>query len=128
MCKNIIICEDGTGNSGGTGEVTNVWRLYEAVALHHPEQEQVAKHDDGVGTQSFKFVRILGLGIGAGLSRNLAELYHYLIRRYDEGDRIFLFGFSRGAFTVRTLANILYFCGIADRHDDEGAAIARGTP
>lgn len=120
MSKNIIICADGTGNSGGTGEVTNVWRLYEAVSLHDSNQEQVAKHDDGVGTQSFKFLRMLGLGVGVGLSENLAELYHYLIRRFEEGDRIYLFGFSRGAFTVRTLANILYFCGIADRHDDEG--------
>ena len=120
MSKNIIICADGTGNSGGTGEVTNVWRLYEAVSLHDAKQEQVAKHDDGVGTQSFKFLRILGLGVGLGLSENLTELYHYLIRRYDEGDRIYLFGFSRGAFTVRTLANILYYCGIADRHDENG--------
>ena len=120
MSKNIIICADGTGNSGGTGEVTNVWRLYEAVALHDSKQVQIAKHDDGVGTQSFKFLRILGLGVGVGLSENLAELYHYLIRRFDEGDRIYLFGFSRGAFTVRTLANILYFCGIADRHDEDG--------
>jgi len=120
MSKNIIICADGTGNSGGAGEVTNVWRLYEAVSLHDSQQEQVAKHDDGVGTQSFKFLRILGLGVGVGLSDNLAELYHYLVRRFDEGDRIYLFGFSRGAFTVRTLANMLYFCGIADRHDEDG--------
>jgi uncharacterized protein (DUF2235 family) len=120
MSKNIIICADGTGNSGGTGEVTNVWRLYEAIALQDSSRNQVAKHDDGVGTQSFKFLRILGLGVGVGLSENLAELYHYLIRRFEEGDRIFLFGFSRGAFTVRTLANILYYCGIADRHDENG--------
>ncbi len=124
MSKNIIICADGTGNSGGTGEVTNVWRLYEAISLHDSAREQVAKHDDGVGTQSFKFLRILGLGVGLGLSENLAELYHYLMRRFDEGDRIYLFGFSRGAFTVRTLANILYFCGIADRHDDDGELLS----
>ncbi|MBI1311217.1 hypothetical protein GC176_07905 [bacterium] len=117
MSRNIIICADGTGNSGGTGEVTNVWRLYEAIALQDASQPQVATHDDGVGTQSFKYVHILGLGVGLGLSRNLSELYHYLIRTYVEGDRIFLFGFSRGAFTVRALANILYFCGIADRHE-----------
>lgn len=124
MSKNIIICADGTGNSGGTGEVTNVWRLYEAIALQDPGQPQVAKHDDGVGTQSIRFIGVLGLGLGLGLSRNLSELYRYLMRTFDEGDRIYLFGFSRGAFTVRTLANILYFCGLADRCDEHGELLS----
>ncbi|MDA1013366.1 MAG: DUF2235 domain-containing protein [Planctomycetota bacterium] len=124
MPKNIVICADGTGNSGGTTGVSNVWRLYQAVDLETEEEQhrQIAFHDDGVGTQSLKFIKMLGMGTGFGLSSNLAQLYAYLVRHFEEGDRIFLFGFSRGAFTVRALANILYFCGIASnkKHGENG--------
>ena len=120
MSKNIIICADSTENSGGAGKVTNVWRLYEALSLHDAEPKQVAKHDDPVRAPSFGSLRLPGPGTGISLSENLTELFHYLMREFDEGDRIYLFGFGRGAYAVRILANILYFCGIADRRDDEG--------
>ena len=112
-----MLCSDGTGNSGGKGNGTNVWRLFKAVKRSGPFSqscigEQVAFHDDGVGTQELKFFKIGGGAFGAGLSRNVRQLYTELVRNYEPGDRIYLFGFSRGAFTVRTLAGLILETGI----------------
>jgi uncharacterized protein (DUF2235 family) len=101
--KNIVLCSDGTGNAGGKGRGTNVWRLFQAVDLS--KGDQVAFHDDGVGTQDFKFLKAIGGATGAGLGQNIRQLYASLVRVYDDGDRVYLFGFSRGAYTVRSLAN-----------------------
>lgn len=113
MPKNIVICSDGTGNSGIKGRGTNVFKLFEAVELS--QGDQIAFYDDGVGTESFKPLRLLGGAFGWGLSRNVRKLYAALVRVYEPGDRIFLFGFSRGAFTVRTLAGFIVNCGILRR-------------
>src|SRR3954452_21493411 len=119
MQKNIIICADGTGNSTVKGRGTNVFQLFEAVDLNGHRFEpkldpQVAIYDDGVGTEDFKPLKIFAGVTGFGLSRNVRQLYKELCRIYDKGDRIFLFGFSRGAFTVRTLAGLICTCGILD--------------
>jgi uncharacterized protein (DUF2235 family) len=115
--KNIIVCSDGTGNTAIKGRGTNVFKLFEAVDLHghrtNPAFEpQLAIYDDGVGTESFKLLKLLGGAFGWGLGTNVCQLYKELARVYDGGDRIFLFGFSRGAFTVRTLAGMIARCGI----------------
>jgi hypothetical protein len=112
--KNIVLCSDGTGNTGGKGRGTNVWRLFQAVDLSHGAQ--VAFHDDGVGTQDFKLLKAIGGATGAGLGRNIRQLYASLVRVYDDGDRVYIFGFSRGAYTVRSLANFIDRFGILDRH------------
>lgn len=112
--KNIVLCSDGTGNSGGKGRGTNVWRLFQAVDLS--KGDQVAFHDDGVGTEDFKLLKIVAGATGYGLGRNIRELYASLVRVYDPGDRVFLYGFSRGAYTVRSLANFIHIFGILDRH------------
>lgn len=111
MAKNIIICSDGTGNQSNKDRGTNVFKLYEAVDLHN-QHEQVAIYDDGVGTNKIKFIRLLGGALGIGLSRNVRKLYIALARVYQPGDKIFLFGFSRGAFTVRFLAGLINTVGI----------------
>jgi hypothetical protein len=115
MSKNIVLCSDGTGNQAVKGRGTNVFKLYEALDLHDRANPQIAFYDDGVGTQSNKFLKLLGGAFGYGLSRNIKELYTDLVRNYDPGDRIYLFGFSRGAFTVRSLAGFIVNCGILDR-------------
>ena len=69
-------------------------------------------YDDGVGTSGFKPLRILGGAFGYGFSRNVRDLYQFLCRHYNEGDDIYIFGFSRGAFTARTLADFIVKCGI----------------
>ena len=119
MRKRIVICSDGTGNSAIKGRGTNVFKLFEAVDLdgHRADPEktpQVAIYDDGVGTQTFTPVKIVAGATGWGLSRNVKHLYKELARIYDPGDEIFMFGFSRGAFTVRTLAGFIAACGLVN--------------
>ncbi|MFI5324967.1 MAG: DUF2235 domain-containing protein [Candidatus Rokuibacteriota bacterium] len=131
MPKNIVICADGTGNSTIKGRGTNVFKLYEAVdenghRINHDLEAQVAIYHDGVGTESLKWIRIVTGATGWGLSRNVKQLYGELARVYDPGDRILLFGFSRGAFTVRTLGGLIATCGILDlKRYDTNTAFAR---
>jgi hypothetical protein len=75
---------------------------------------QVALYHDGVGTETVRWFGLLTGATGWGLSRNVKQLYGELARVYAPGDKIFLFGFSRGAFTVRTLAGLIHACGILD--------------
>jgi uncharacterized protein (DUF2235 family) len=117
MPKNIILCSDGTGNTGIEGRGTNVFKLFEAVDLNGHRTNplldyQLAFYDDGVGTEGMALKRTFGGATGWGLNSNVKQLYRELSRVYDEGDRIFLFGFSRGAFTVRTVAGMIGTCGI----------------
>ena len=117
--KNIIVCSDGTGNSGFKNRGTNVYKLFEAVDVHWDPKdpnriEQFKVYDDGVGTQKMKLLRYPGLAFGFGLRRNVFQLYEAIARAYQSGDQIYLFGFSRGAFTVRMLAGFICACGLTD--------------
>jgi uncharacterized protein (DUF2235 family) len=119
MAKNIVICSDGTGNSAIKDRGTNVFKIFESIDLNghrlNPQLDpQVPIYDDGVGTEDFRPVKIFAGITGWGLSRNVKQLYKELCRIYDPDDKIFLFGFSRGAFTVRTLAGFIVKCGIID--------------
>ena len=121
MPKRIVVCSDGTGNTAVKARRTNVFKVFEAVDLHghrlNPERTpQVAIYDDGVGTEDFKPLKILGGAFGWGLSRNVKDLYRELARIDDPGDEIFMFGFSRGALTVRTLAGFISTCGLIDKN------------
>ena len=120
MAKRIVVCSDGTGNTAIKGRGTNVFKLFEAVDLdgHRfdpTKTPQIAIYDDGVGTQHFTPLKILAGATGWGLSRNVKHLYKELARIYDPGDQIFMFGFSRGAFTVRTLVGFIAACGLLDQ-------------
>lgn len=108
--RNLIVLADGTGNSAAKPFKTNVWRLYQALDLD--DGSQVAMFGDGVGTSSVRLLRVLGLAFGFGVKRNVIELYKFLCRNYDPGDRIWMFGFSRGAFTIRVLAGLIYREGL----------------
>lgn len=120
--RNIVICCDGTGNVGGAVTPTNVWRIRQAIAQTkmEGEPEQLLIYQDGVGTSPFQPLEILGKAISYGITANLEELYGRLVHLYQPGDRIFLFGFSRGAFTARLFANLLYRCGLASRVSPDG--------
>jgi uncharacterized protein (DUF2235 family) len=119
MPKTLVICSDGTGNSD-TGKVpSNVKRLFDLIVQDGPDQ--VATYDNGVGTDPrqrgenlFTYWRnhLAELCFGKGIAQNLLELYTWLIERYQPGDHVFLFGFSRGAFTVRALAGLVHVCGL----------------
>jgi uncharacterized protein (DUF2235 family) len=108
--RDLIVLSDGTGNSASTPFKTNVWRLYQAVDL--TDGTQVAVFGDGVGTSSVKILRVLGLALGVGVKRNVLNLYKFLCRNYNSGDRIWAFGFSRGAFTIRVLVGLIHHEGL----------------
>lgn len=110
--RNIVLLSDGTGNSAAKVRKTNVWQLYQALDLGG--DDQIAFYDDGVGTSGFRPLQLLGGAFGFGLARNVRDLYEFLCRHYREGDHIYVFGFSRGAFTARTLAALIGKCGILD--------------
>lgn len=121
--KKIILLSDGTGNGAAKRHKTNVWRLHDALDLHRADQ--IAMYDDGVGSQQFLLFKLLGGAFGWGLKRNVIELYKFLCRNYEacdaggKPDRIYLFGFSRGAFTVRVLAGLIDRCGLCTEFESE---------
>ena len=121
--RNIILLSDGTGNSRGKVHRTNVWRTYEALDLVDPAElphpRQFAFYDDGVGTSSFKPLAVLGGAFGYGMARNVRDLYEFLCRTYRDGDRIFAFGFSRGAFTIRVLLGLICNQGLVTYRGNE---------
>jgi hypothetical protein len=129
MPKNIIIFSDGTGQAGGItfDEVrTNVYKLYRACRVGPDTtidpSEQVAFYDPGLGSPADgskikiqwarKIYNVASMATGLGITANIIDCYAALIRLYRDGDRIFLIGFSRGAYTVRSLAGVISFCGI----------------
>ena len=120
MSKNIVICLDGTNNQLRAAVNTNVVRLFAMLDLDNPDV-QVGYYDPGVGTFSSPAAwtpvartlsQFAGLMFGAGLRQNLGEAYCYLMSVYEPQDRIFVFGFSRGAYTARALTGMLDVFGI----------------
>ncbi|HJV25205.1 MAG TPA: DUF2235 domain-containing protein [Aromatoleum sp.] len=118
--KNIVICCDGTWNTpdekdGGVPAPTNVVRLYNALA--EADAADVGQHKyyhAGVGTNGSWWDKVIGGGTGVGLERNVMSAYRELCDYYEDGDRIYLFGFSRGAYTVRSLGGLVSLCGLLD--------------
>lgn len=129
MHKNIILFSDGTGNSSAKLFRTNVWRVYQAVDLTDPknpeEPRQFAFYDNGVGTSSFKPLAALSGALGVGLARNVRDLYAFVCRTYKPrdkiypGDKIYCFGFSRGAFTMRVLVGLMMDQGLVPYDGNE---------
>lgn len=124
MPKNIVICCDGTGNEFGESK-SNVVKLYKMLAQ---DDSQVAYYHPGVGTMGSRnalsapgrwWTRVIGLTFGYGISDNIADAYQFLMRTYQPGDFVYMFGFSRGAYTVRALCGMLHFIGLL-REDNEG--------
>jgi uncharacterized protein (DUF2235 family) len=117
--KNIVLCCDGTGNSfDKILEESNVARLYGSLVVN---AVQICYYHPGVGTMGSptsrgridrEWSRIKGLAFGAGLLANVGDAYRFLMDTYADGDDIYLFGFSRGAFTVRALASVLHVFGL----------------
>ncbi len=117
MSKNIVICCDGTGNEIST-HLSNVLKLYRMVEEH---DTQIRYYDPGIGTMGDKgrwskywssCKKYFGLATGVGLDENILDAYSFLINNYEEGDKIYMFGFSRGAYTVTAIAGLLYQIGL----------------
>ncbi|MEO8727076.1 MAG: DUF2235 domain-containing protein [Acidobacteriaceae bacterium] len=124
MPKNIVICCDGTGDEFGATTNSNVVKLYQTLTI---DARQSGYYHPGLGTMGApnartwiekQWTRVLGLGMGYGFFDYLGDAYHYLMDTYEPGDRIYLFGFSRGAYTVRALATILHLFGLLQRGNE----------
>jgi len=120
MSRNLVVCLDGTDNEFCL-QNTNVVRMFQSL-IRDPER-QIPLYDAGVGTiwepgtlskASQKIQLWLGMAFGLGVTRNVAEAYAFLMNHHREGDRIFLFGFSRGALEVRALAALIHRCGLLE--------------
>jgi Uncharacterized alpha/beta hydrolase domain (DUF2235) len=135
MAKNILIYSDGTGMAGGIRfdeDRSNIYKLYRATrsgpdSCVDPHQ-QVAFYDPGLGSPADggfiwgsmgrRIYNLLSQATGLGITANIIDCYAALIRLYRRGDRVFLFGFSRGAYTVRSLGAVVALCGIPRRLPD----------
>jgi hypothetical protein len=116
MPRNLVVCSDGTWCSpeqqmGALPCPTNVAKLYNLCVA---DDRQRTYYHPGVGAEGGLVERVLGGGIGLGLSRNILSAYRWLCGNYRHGDRIYLFGFSRGAYTVRSLGGLVSRCGLLD--------------
>jgi uncharacterized protein (DUF2235 family) len=119
--KNIIILCDGTGNEISEN-ISNVLKFYRCLRkTDRSEPRQLVFYDPGVGTLARPnpwrklvqdFSAIMGLATGYGLDDKVLQSYLFLVRHYEPGDRIYLFGFSRGAYTVRVLAGLIHKVGL----------------
>ena len=129
MAKNIVIFSDGTAQAGGRRpeqRLSNIYKLYRAARTGSDSvvdpADQIAVYEAGLGTteiegapllRPFRYARkVLGLGLGTGFMNNVADCYEAILKYHEPGDRVFLIGFSRGAYTVRTVCSVMNLCGI----------------
>jgi uncharacterized protein (DUF2235 family) len=116
--RKLVLFADGTGNAFTTQE-SSVWRLYEA--LDHTQPDQIAYYIKGVGTAGWAPLAALDGATGIGVPGNVRKLYRFLCWNWREGDEIYIFGFSRGAFTARTLASLIASQGLVPAEIDKVA-------
>ncbi len=114
MAKNIVVFSDGTGQEGGRGHGTNVYKLFNMI--EDRTDKQITFYDRGLGTG---WRKITGSVSGMGISKNIIECYEFLFDHYCAGDQLFLFGFSRGATTVRSLSSFIHLFGILPKSRPE---------
>jgi uncharacterized protein (DUF2235 family) len=117
MPKNIVVCCDGTGNEFGA-QNSNVIKLYKTLVR---DSTQIAYYHPGVGTMGARnaltqpgkwWTKVIGLAFGYGISDNVADAYQFLMRNFEPEDRLYVFGFSRGAYTARALCGMLHIVGL----------------
>lgn len=139
MPKNILIFSDGTGQIGGMRpdqRLSNIYKMYRSMRPGPDSpispKDQVAFYDPGLGTSEggglFGRIKpILESAVGTGIDHNIIDCYEQIISHYEPGDRVLLFGFSRGAYTVRALANVMNLCGVPTQMPD-GSPVPRHGP
>ena len=116
--KRIVICSDGTWGTPDQELPSNVTRLARAVLPTDPGgTAQVVFYDAGVGTEGFWLYRAAGAVSGKGIRKNIQDCYRFIMHNYDDGDEIYLFGFSRGAYTVRSLAGMMRNVGLLNKSE-----------
>jgi uncharacterized protein (DUF2235 family) len=119
MYKRLITCSDGTWNKPAMRDdeghilFSNVCYLYDAIAPKDADGvEQLKVYDTGIGSSYDFWDRFAGGLTGAGIDEKIKDSYTFLMLNYAPGDHIYLFGFSRGAYTARSLAGFIRCCGI----------------
>ena len=124
MSRNIVVCCDGTANEFNKNR-TNVAKLFGTLVKDSPDQS--CYYHPGVGTMAppgfttragSRAAEILGLAFGYGLTNDLRDVYVFVANTFRPGDRLFLFGFSRGSYTVRALASTLRLHGLIGRDNE----------
>lgn len=136
MSKSILVFSDGTGQAGGLTpdeNRSNIYKMFRATRCGPDTNinagEQIAFYDAGLGSQpphgalfvtrAWRWLHnVASQATGLGITTNIIDCYAWIVRVYEPGDRIFLFGFSRGAYTVRCLAAVLSLCGVPTRMPD----------
>ena len=119
--KRLIVCCDGTWQDLECPYPTNVVKMAQAIEpISKDGISQVVFYDEGIGTGGStevqkKIDRVAGGAIGKGIDKNIQDGYRFLCLNYSPGDEIYLFGFSRGAYTVRSLAGLMYNSGLLSR-------------
>ncbi|MDA1258272.1 MAG: DUF2235 domain-containing protein [Chloroflexi bacterium] len=112
MARRIVICCDGTWNRPDQKNPTNVVRLARSVTPVAADGEsQIVFYDQGVGTGPW-LDRLTGGAFGSGLVKNVEDAYRFLVHNYEDGDKVFFFGFSRGAFTARSTVGLIRNVGL----------------
>lgn len=107
MSKRIIFCADGTWDT--SSNKTNVYKLFKSIMV---TADQMPLYDDGVGADGLPVSKLLGGAFGTGLWAKIKEGYTKVAHLYEAGDMLYLFGFSRGAYTARSLAGMIAACGL----------------
>src|SRR5579863_3364935 len=107
MAKRILFCSDGTWDNSGKN--TNVYKIYKAMEV---AADQIPFYDDGVGSDGTPIDRLLGGAFGTGLFQKVKDGYSKIAQVYEKDDEIFIFGFSRGAYTARSIAGMIAICGL----------------
>jgi uncharacterized protein (DUF2235 family) len=116
MIKRLILCLDGTWNTADAHEITNIVRIRDLIApmVRTPAgiDEQLVYYHTGVGTGLSTRDKLIGGSTGTGLAHNVRAAYKYLSQHYEDGVEIYIFGFSRGAFTARSVAAYIGASGL----------------
>jgi len=117
--KRLIVCCDGSWNDSDQGtDYTNVARFAWSIKpVAKDGTSQIVYYQSGVGTEGTQVSKIIGGATGAGLSHNMRDAYSFICTNYCEGDEIFLFGFSRGAYTARCIGGLIGFAGLIGKRD-----------
>ncbi len=113
MNKRLIVCCDGTWDSLSRPVPTNVVKIAQIIKPTAQDgTSQITYYQRGLGTGYDEFNQITGKAFGCGIDDNIQDAYCFLCLNYEKGDEIYLFGFSRGAYTVRSLAGLIYCSGL----------------
>ena len=107
MSKRIAYCADGTWDTATSH--TNVYKLFKALTV---SATQMPFYDDGVGANGNPIIKLVGGAFGTGLWQKIKEGYSKIAHVYEAGDSVFIFGFSRGAYTARSLAGMIGAAGL----------------